>query len=151
MNISILNALWFILVGEKLDLEDPQSTKCMNLIDDLFRKIGSNTVSLSTLNILLPHSSLAKLPILENFTGWKHFNKTFKELADFIFPIIEEHKKTLDPNNVRDFMDLMLLEIQNTHDKDSSFYGDAGYFLFPLINFKESFIFGLNFRVLCFV
>lgn len=126
VNISILNALWFILVGEKLDLEDPQSTQCMGLIDDLFRKVGSSTISLSTLNLLLPHSSLAKLPIIENLTGWKQANKTFQQLAEFIFPIIEEHKRTLDENNIRDFMDLMLLEIQNTKDTTSSFYGDAG-------------------------
>jgi hypothetical protein len=31
-----------------------------------------------------------------------------------------------DPENVGDFMDLMLLEIQKTTDKSSSFYGETG-------------------------
>ena len=39
-----------------------------------------------------------------------------------------EHKKDVDPENVRDFMDLCILELQRTKDPRSSFYGKTGEF-----------------------
>ena len=52
--------------------------------------------------------------------------QTNKELQEFIEPYINKHQQTLDPDNIRDFVDLMLLEIQNTTNTDSSFYGKTG-------------------------
>lgn len=37
MNISIINALWSIIAGEKFDLEDPKFGKITNLIDDMLK------------------------------------------------------------------------------------------------------------------
>ena len=37
MNVSVLNALWFILTGEKMDLNCPTSLKIVNLLDDFLR------------------------------------------------------------------------------------------------------------------
>ena len=44
MNISILNALWSILVGEKLDLDDPKLAKVFEMFDYLLRNVdGAET------------------------------------------------------------------------------------------------------------
>ena len=37
MNISILNALWYILVGEKLQLDDPKLENMLEAFDNLLR------------------------------------------------------------------------------------------------------------------
>ena len=39
---------------------------------------------------------------------------------------IMKHKETLDPNEPRDFTDMMLIEIEQTTDKTSSMYGQLG-------------------------
>lgn len=130
MNISILNALWLIVVGEKLDLEDPKLDKIIRLFDALFKE-SRGTASL--ILPILPHPSMAKWPGLRQITGIDQSLKTFSELQKFIEPYISEHQKTLDPDNVRDFVDLMLLEIQNTTNKDSSFYGETGEISLPYI------------------
>merc|ERR550525_2117806 len=39
---------------------------------------------------------------------------------------IKQHQDTLDVNDPRDFTDKMLIEINNTTDKSSSFYGEVG-------------------------
>jgi len=36
-------------------------------------------------------------------------------------PIIEAHQQTLDPNNVRDFLDVMLIELETCQDSKSPF------------------------------
>ena len=67
MNISILNAMWLILVGEKLDLDDPKLHKIIRLIDELNRTVSGLT---SPLVMLLPHISMVKWPILRQLTGF---------------------------------------------------------------------------------
>lgn len=126
MNISILNAMWLILVGEKLDLDDPKLHKIIKLIDELNRTVSGLT---SPLVMLLPHISMVKWPILRQLTGFQLICDSVKGPQDFIEPYIQEHRRTLDPDNIRDFMDLMLLEINNTKDPQSSFYGDTGTLL----------------------
>ena len=39
---------------------------------------------------------------------------------------IMKHKETLDPNEPRDFTDMMLIEIEKTTDETSSMYGQLG-------------------------
>ena len=43
-----------------------------------------------------------------------------------VVPYIEEHESTLDHNNIRDFLDLMLLEHKNSSDSSSCFNGKLG-------------------------
>ena len=56
MNISIINALWAIMVGERLDLDDPNLAKVVQSIDELLH--GSSPVS--PLAAVLPHPSMVK-------------------------------------------------------------------------------------------
>merc|ERR1712226_119674 len=45
---------------------------------------------------------------------------------DLMAESVAHHQATLDINSPRDFTDAMLIEIQKTTDKDSSFYGESG-------------------------
>ena len=47
-------------------------------------------------------------------------------MIDLMAESVEHHQETLDVNAPRDFTDAMLIEIQKTTDKNSSFYGDFG-------------------------
>ncbi len=123
MNISILNALWSILVGEKLDLDDPKLAEIIQLFDSFFRTANGPA---SAISAILPHSSMVKWPGIRKLTRFDAAQKTFKATQEFIHPYILEHKKTLDPDNIRDFVDLMLCEIENTTNPESSFYGETG-------------------------
>jgi cytochrome P450 len=48
------------------------------------------------------------------------------DIMHLMWESIREHKETLDPNEPRDFTDKVLIEIQETTDKTSSFYGELG-------------------------
>ena len=61
MNISILNALWSLLVGEKLELDDPKLADIVGMVDELLHQSSGAAFALLT---ILPHHSMAKLPIL---------------------------------------------------------------------------------------
>ena len=55
----------------------------------------------SVLVNLLPHIDMAWLPGIKQFVGLDIPEKAFSNLANFIMPIIDEHKKTLDENSHR--------------------------------------------------
>ena len=52
--------------------------------------------------------------------------RTNHDMMDLMAESVAHHQATLDINSPRDFTDAMLIEIQKTTDKDSSFYGDFG-------------------------
>ena len=122
-NISIVNALWFILVGERLELTDPKLLKLMSGIDSMLRGNGGG----SFIATLLPHPSMALWPGIKELTGFDKTIKVFQDMQEFIKPYLEQHKKELDLDDAKDFMDLMLQEVSKAQDSSSSFHGDIGH------------------------
>ena len=110
-----------MITGEKLDLEDPNLIK----IVDSFNYLVRNANPLSPLTAALPHPAMSKLPILSKLTGYDLMIDTFKPLVQLMQPFVEEHRRTLDPDHIRDFLDLMLLEQQKS-DPSSCFHGKLG-------------------------
>ena len=43
-----------------------------------------------------------------------------------VAPAMNEHKKSMDSENPRDFMDVYLTQVKNTCDPNSSFHGKKG-------------------------
>jgi hypothetical protein len=60
--------------------------------------------------------------------SWKSkpSNRTVSLVETLIKSQIDEHKRTFTGDNLRDFMDVFLQEIQDTKDTASSFYGHGG-------------------------
>ncbi len=81
INISILNALWFILVGENLEIDDPTARKLVKNFDNLLRLTEGPT---GVLVNMLPNPNLALLPGLKQFIGLDYVEKAFGEVADFL-------------------------------------------------------------------
>ena len=71
---------------------------------------------------------MALWPGLKELLGFDKNEKVFTDLQNFVLPFIKNHEEKLDPDNITDFMDLMLLEIKNTTNTNSSFYGETGHF-----------------------
>jgi len=112
-----------MLVGETLELNDEKSGKLIKMFDDILQ--GSGSVISPIVNIL-PNPMWATLPLLRNFFGIEKARVVTDLSFEFIKSYVSDHKRTFDPENIRDFTDLMLLEIKNTSDKSSSFFGKTG-------------------------
>jgi len=63
---------------------------------------------------------MAKWPLLDYLSGFKVTKDAIDSIVSLITPYIDEHEKTLDANNVRDFLDVMLLEKRNQKDNPES-------------------------------
>ena len=120
MNLCIVNALWYLLVGESLELEDE---KMKNLLENFDAVLRSNKRPSKTIQLLGKiHPGIIKWFDSE----FKLFRKLFDQTENLIRPYINEHKASLNPNELRDFMDAYLNEVSKTSDKKSSFFGKRG-------------------------
>nr|AKH03509.1 cytochrome P450 3075A3 [Paracyclopina nana] len=128
-NISILNALWNILAGEKLELDDPKLLSLLKCLDDLVKTIEGPAGLLSS---MLPFESMAYWPIIKQIIHMDTLQAVIEGLMSLIRPNIAFHQDNLDENVANDFIDVMLNEIARTTDPNSSFYGECGKF--ALIN-----------------
>ena len=81
-------------------------------------------------------------PLGQVLNTWQS-QETFDDLASMIQRQIEQHKLTFDGDDVRDMTDLFLKEIGSTHDEESSFYKERGYFNM-INNFIDLFLAGME-------
>lgn len=119
LNISILNALWAILVGEKLNLNDPKLHKTMKAFDDVMRTSEGPTCALAN---VIPFPKLLLMPGLKQVLKMDDLQSVFEMIIDLIKPTLERHQASLDEENIRDFVDVYLLEVMKTVDPKSSFF-----------------------------
>ena len=120
-NIPVLNALLTMAVGERLDHDDPR-------LRDIIQRLTK------TLEIWASPSwlyVLSAFPWMRNIPGVGHYlcNLAYKatmDVTDMMEEYILKHRDTLDVNEPRDFIDMMLIEINNTTDSSSRFHGQRG-------------------------
>jgi len=118
-NLPILNALWRITVGERFDYDDPKLLSIIERLTELFQRVGrpENVITIC-------------FPLIKKiFPTFLESDKSLKinhDIMNLMFESIKQHQETLDPNEPRDFTDKVLIEIGNTTDKTSSFYGESG-------------------------
>ena len=131
INISILNALWALMVGEKLMLNDPKLNEIVAMFDRFMR--GENPTSAL--------ASMFPLPEMIRWPGIRHIMlptfhsicNSLKAVTDIAEKYVKQHQSTLDQDNTRDFIDAFLVEMEKQKcDPSASFYGDRGYY--TLIN-----------------
>jgi cytochrome P450 len=67
-----------------------------------------------------------KWPIFRTLSKFDLAKSTVDGILEIIEPIIETHRQTLDRDNVRDFLDVMLVEIETSQDSRSPFEPKVG-------------------------
>lgn len=131
LNVSIINGLWSLLVGVKLQLDNPRLLKIVELIDFVLRGQGT----MGAIATMFPFPEMIRWPIISSLVGpdMEKNLKCFDELKLLIEEYIEDHKASLDVDNIRDFVDIYLVEIEkHQNDKESSFHQERGHYM--LIN-----------------
>ena len=119
LNLPILNALWKVTVGERFSYDNPRLLSIVERLTEAFKIFGNPSQAL-----LLAYPWLAK--IIPSFFDIDHTDKVLKDVIDLMYEMILKHKETLDPNEPRDFTDMMLTEIEKTTDETSSMFGQLG-------------------------
>ena len=123
LNISVINALWSITVGETLKLDDPKPKRIGHLIEQFNRESGNlRHPVLSALPSWLLRNKVArkltKFDILERIAG--------SILSEIINPVLEKHAQDRQFENADNFMDAYMAEMEKCSDPASGFYKERG-------------------------
>jgi len=101
----VINILWAAMAGDRMHHDNPEELRLMHLVKRFFT--GRNWF------LFLP-VWLAKLfPVA---TGLQERKTVMRELNDFLMKVINEHEKTLDQDNLRDFTDAYLAKVKEGQD-----------------------------------
>ncbi|KAI7815647.1 cytochrome p450 [Rhyzopertha dominica] len=99
-SIHVLNTLWTILAGIRYNAEDRELKKLQGLLNELFvqtHMVGALFHYLPFMKFLAP-----------NMSGYNLYLQTHKPIWEFIFAELDNHKKTFNSKEPRDFMDVYL-------------------------------------------
>jgi hypothetical protein len=108
---SNISALVF---GRRFDFNDPIRSKLDNAIQRAIKKLGQTS-------IITFFPSFAKLCAYLGLFGLREVKRDFLTVNNYIRHEIREHEKTLDENNVRDYIDGYLLEMKKRNESETSF------------------------------
>ena len=117
--LPILNALWKITVGERFDYDNARLLDINHRLSETFKIFGDPAQM-----IIAAYPWLLK--IYPSLLRYDYILETVPYIIDLVEENIQKHKESLDKNAPRDFIDMMLIEIENTSDTKSSFYGQLG-------------------------
>ena len=104
--IPILNVLWGIVAGKRYNYNDPGFTDLINKLVAVMRyPVGKPDATW-----FFPF--LAKI-----FPKWEgshieDYTRKLLDIKNFLSETIQHHKETFDANNIRDFIDAYIIEIQ---------------------------------------
>nr|QYV43140.1 methyl farnesoate epoxidase / farnesoate epoxidase [Colaphellus bowringi] len=108
-DISVLNALWAMMAGERFEINDERLKKLLEIIHDAFRIVD---ISGGVLNQMpfLRH-------IAPNASGYNQIKNILERMWDFLEETISEHKKTVElSQQPRDLIDAFLQKIDIKND-----------------------------------
>lgn len=130
LSVSISNVICNLMMSVRFSNDDPQFKRFNWLIDEGFRLFGEvHMIDYIPLIQYLPGNVNTKNKILQNRC----------EMFSFYRDVIEQHRATFDPNNLRDLVDTYLYEIKKAKEdgcEQELFDGrDCGKFTFILCIF----------------
>ncbi|KAL7863970.1 hypothetical protein AOLI_G00153900 [Acnodon oligacanthus] len=107
---AVSNIICSIIFGDRFEYDDKHFAKLLQMLNENIQYTGSTVAQIFNM-----------APILKYFPGpQQKFWHNFQDLKKFVLEIVEEHKKTLDPDNPRDFTDAYLIQMTKQESKEDS-------------------------------
>ncbi|XP_059487511.1 LOW QUALITY PROTEIN: methyl farnesoate epoxidase-like [Neocloeon triangulifer] len=111
LGVASINVLWYVVARERYSHDDARVAVLTNLIRSIASRLdgaGSAYSHFPWIMALLPGTA----------SKFQDYLDIRERLQNFILERIKEHKKTLDKNNPRDFIDVYLAEMQEQQERN---------------------------------
>lgn len=125
-NVSIFNALWGIVSSRRFNLNNKEELEKFDVMNALFESLDGSSFEM-LVTFALPEF------LRSYYRNFKTRMYRHHYLYNWFAKEYEEHFKTYDENNLRDYIDCYIQERQRAereNDKLSSFYGEKGHWNF---------------------
>ena len=117
------NIICSLVFGRRYQYSDPHFRMLLDMLDECFRLAGAGGVF-----SMLPAAKYVFFPI-----QWQIL-ANIKSFTDFIGDIIKEHRAHLDPNNLNDFLDCYLNEVQQNKEQGIQTKVNDSNVMFTVVN-----------------
>ncbi|PIO39566.1 hypothetical protein AB205_0184550 [Aquarana catesbeiana] len=103
LRLAVSNVICSIVFGERFDYEDKKFMTLLTVIQEFVILLNSRSGQIFNL-----------LPNLMRRVPGPHQNlfSLFEKITEFVVEMVESHKKTLDENSPRDFIDCFLIKME---------------------------------------
>lgn len=103
ISVAVSNVICSLMMSTRFSIDDPKFRRFNFLIEEGMRLFGEiHTVDYIPTMQCFPSISTAKNKIAQNRA----------EMQRFYQDVIDDHKRSFDPNNIRDLVDFYLCEIE---------------------------------------
>ena len=106
-NIPVINILWQLVAGNRIQLADEKETKLLDMVNSMFTK------GVASFWLTLPYPFLKVFP---NFTGYTRVSSNMEALRDYMLETIEQHIVSFDKDYPRDFIDAYLVAMNEDQE-----------------------------------
>lgn len=117
LRLAMVNSLWTILTSKRFTHDDPKLLHLSMNISDTFNQVIEG-------GALLGFMPWLKY-VAPKLSGYNKVRNMYEENKEFFQETIDEHKRNLDEDDLKDFLDVYLAEIKKTTEKNSMFYGEV--------------------------
>ena len=130
LNISVLNALWSMITGEKLLLGDPKLQMIVQKINVFLNSANPSSAIAS----MFPNPNMFRWSIMKPLRHALGFDidslkAGIDGVLELVYDQIERHKANFDEDNITDFVDTYLAEmVKRKENQESSFNKIRGNF-----------------------
>ena len=107
-DVPVINTLWQLVAGSRFTPDDPEGMEMVAAIDLIFK----NTLKVN----MIPLKILKKFPSLADY---ETVVKAYDDMKRYIMKIIDEHERTYEQENPRDFIDVYLNEIEKDSEENT--------------------------------
>lgn len=114
---STSNNIACLVYGKTYERNTPERKLIDDSLEDLSKFIGQTAIQ-----IFIPW--IKYIMLLTGLFNYKKAIAAATNLRKFVCKEIEEHKRTLDVNNIRDYIDGYLIELQKRKDDTISYFND---------------------------
>lgn len=112
-SVAVSNVICSIMMSVRFTIDDPKFQRFNFLIEEGMRLFGEiHTVDYIPTVQYLPGKQTACNKIAKNR----------EDMFEFYRDVIDEHKRTFDPSNIRDLIDTYLVEIKSAKDEGRELY-----------------------------
>ncbi|KAJ9587374.1 hypothetical protein L9F63_019099 [Diploptera punctata] len=119
-DVSTLNVLWRMLAGKRYSRDDNELKDLLMKLKNAFRS-GSPVGRIAAILPILKHIKFG-----HSHSGHSEVVNTLHQLQEFFRKSIHEHKKTIDENNPRDFLDIYINEMNKQSNNPESNFTEEG-------------------------
>ncbi|GFY37622.1 cytochrome P450 2J2 [Trichonephila inaurata madagascariensis] len=108
---SMSNNICALIFGKRYEYDDPDRQLLDKNLDE-----GNEFLTQTSASLLFPW--IRFIPFLNKFLHIKKSQEAFDKIRNFFVQEIQKHVKSLDPRNIRDFIDGYLVEMKTQQEKN---------------------------------